>query len=206
MRGGIQDFEKLSFENGFNEQNIYKTMIETKNNNLLNDEQIKTNSLFNETKILNNNNQNTNCLIEYFEGMMMNYISLYENRGENMDKLKSLILNNDNNDNNIKIKGSGSDSNITKPTNNVDIYNYLNFIDNYEKRIYVRLIKKIFNGEEYIVDIFCVNEENNQIRDVSFQISLTLNRIRDEICKCNDYIYGNNYKITLILEKLLDKL
>ena len=35
MHGGIQDFKKLSFENGFNEQNIYKTMIEIKNNNLL---------------------------------------------------------------------------------------------------------------------------------------------------------------------------
>ena len=208
MHGGIQDFKKLGFRNGFNEQNIYKTMIETKNDNLLNDEQIKTNSLFNETKNLNIKNQNTNCLIEYFEGMMLNYISLYENKGENMDKLKSLILNNYNNDNNTntKIKGNGGDLNFTKPTNNVDIYNYLNFIDNYEKRIYVRLIKKIFNGEEYTIDILCMNEENNKIRDISFQISLIHNKIKDEICKCNDNIYGNNYKITFILEKLLDKL
>ena len=227
MHGGIQDFKKLSFENGFNEQNIYKTMIETKNDKLLNDEQIKTNSLFNETKILNTNNQNTNCLIEYFEGMMLNYISLYENRGENMDKLKSFILNNDNNDNNTntKIKGSGGDSNFTKPINNVDIYNYLNtgltnnedfnnylnFIDNYNGRIYITLINNLIN-DAYIIRIF-TSDENTKKNDISLKINLQNNKIIDnhngiynEIYIGNeDDIYGNNLFITLLLEKILNK-
>ena len=94
MQGGKYNFETLSFKNEFDELDTYKTMIKTKNDNLLNDEQIKTNSLFNETKILNTKNQNTNCLIEYFEGMMLNYISLYESRGEKVDELKKFILKN----------------------------------------------------------------------------------------------------------------
>ena len=59
MYGGLQEYNKLNLKNEFNKSDAYQTIIKTKNDNLLNDKQIKTNSLLNETKILNTKNKNT---------------------------------------------------------------------------------------------------------------------------------------------------
>ena len=62
---------------------MHQTKIKTKSDIILNDAQ---------TKPLNVINQSADYLIEYFEGMLLNYISLNEERGKRMNELKNLIL------------------------------------------------------------------------------------------------------------------
>ena len=62
---------------------IYKTKLKTKSENLINNNQIKT---------LKTKNQSADYLIEYFEGIILNYISIAEEQSERLDKLKNLIL------------------------------------------------------------------------------------------------------------------
>ncbi len=207
MHGGLEKCNKLILKNESNEDNINQTTFETKNDNLLNNEQIKTNNLLNKTKILNTENQNTNYLIEYFEGIVLSYIKLYEYRGENVDKLKKIILNN--NSTNTKIKTSKN----VEPSNIVGGDDY-NFIINYEGIINI-YIDKNTNNNTYKINIITneVNSNNFFLR-IDLQnniIEMNVKKINDRnIFIYNDNIYKNNnnyeIEITTLLEKLIIKL
>ena len=219
MYGGLQEYNKLNLKNEFNKSDVYQTMIETKNDNLLNDKQIKTNSLLNETKILNAKNQNTNYLIEYFEGIILNYINMYEYRGENVNKLKKIILNNNNT--NTKIETS---KNI-EPSNIVGGDNY-DFIINCEESIIIKINK---NTNNKIYKIYITNNPikylskgtKTDFDDFYLEIDLQNNRIvakvqrayNNNIINYNCSIYNNNNynnndekEIILLLNKLIMKL
>ena len=78
--------------------------------------QIKSKDLLNQT--LKNKSQSVDYLIEYFEGMILNYISLYEARGKKKDNLKNIILNH--NKNNNKIEGGGDEDTSDEDTSDED--------------------------------------------------------------------------------------
>ena len=82
MHGSGQDY-LTSLKKGLDVPNIRQNKIKTKSISLINNNQIKT---------LNTKNSSAEYLIEYFEGIMLNYISLAEEQGERMDELKNFIL------------------------------------------------------------------------------------------------------------------
>ena len=85
MQGGAG---ATKFNKSYNIPDLNQTKM--KNTDLMNDIKIKTktNNTLNENKIIKNKNQSADYLIKYFEGMILNYINLYESRGQNMDELK----------------------------------------------------------------------------------------------------------------------
>ena len=117
MYGGRQylyEFDTRDRINARNKyQNIYQNKIQTESKGLLN-----VNQTF-KTK-----DQSANYLIEYFEGMILNYISLCKSQDESINKLKNLILNHDKN---INFKGGNGDNEYIK---NHDIYKY--YFQNYK--------------------------------------------------------------------------
>ena len=94
MYGG-EYLRKSNLRDEFNISNLHQIGIKTESKNLINNNQI-----------FNINNQSTNYLIEYFEGIMLNYISLHEYQGIRNDKLKNFILSHNKN---IKFKGGDED-------------------------------------------------------------------------------------------------
>ena len=79
--------------------NDFKDQIKEHNNYQIKSKKFLDNDLLNQTQnnnlinqILKNENQSADYLIEYFEGMILNYISLAKERGEKLDELKNLIL------------------------------------------------------------------------------------------------------------------
>src|SRR5574344_1943752 len=98
----------------FNISDKNQNRIKMKNTDLINDINIKTNTSLNNNNNIKIKNQNAESLIEYFEGMILKYIDLYESRGENVDELKKFILNEDKytefkGENNNKLKGGYTD-------------------------------------------------------------------------------------------------
>lgn len=89
------------FKDQIKEHNDYQT----KSNDLLN-QTLKNNNLLNQSSKIKS--QSADYLIEYFEGIILNYISLNESKNKSVDKLKNFII--DNNKNN-KIKGGVIDLN-----------------------------------------------------------------------------------------------
>ena len=81
----------LNLNNKSDILNKYQSVIKTKD--LLN--QTKNKDILNKIKNSNIKNQNAESLIEYFEGMILKYINLYESRGENVDELKKFMFNED---------------------------------------------------------------------------------------------------------------
>ena len=149
MYGGAL-YNTLNLNNESDILNKYQTIIKTKD--LFNQRKIETKnkSLLDKIKITNTKNQNAEYLIKYFEGMILNYINMYESKGENMDELKKFILNEDKYDkfkkenNNITntLKG-GYDSDDTNNSSNILLS--MNDIDNNWGNIkieYCRLYEK----------------------------------------------------------------
>ena len=95
MHGGKLHLYESNLRDGINISNIHQTDIKTESKSLINNNQT--------FKI---KNQSPNYLIEYFEGIMLNYIGLYESKGIRNDKLKNFILSHDKN---IKFKGGDGD-------------------------------------------------------------------------------------------------
>ena len=91
MYGSGQEY--LSNLKKIEKSNMHQNKIKTKSDIILNDAQ---------TKPLNVENQSVDYLIEYFEGMLLKYINMYESQGKRIDTLKEFILNHDKN---TKLKG-----------------------------------------------------------------------------------------------------
>ena len=134
--------------------------IKMKNIDLMDDINIKTKmkNTLNENKIIKNKNQSADYLIKYFEGMILRYINLYESRGENVDKIKKFILNEDkytkfkseNNDNINMLKGGYSnDDNIN--TNNNEYILTLNSTD--DKWGIIKIIYNRKEKSQYLIRI-----------------------------------------------------
>ena len=182
-----------------NIRDINQNRIKMKNNDLINDINIKTNTnindllnnikfktktSLNENKTLNIKNQNTDCLIEYFEGIMLSYIGLYEAQGKRMDKLKNLILNH----NKKNIKGGTIDTKI-------NIYKY-----NWDKmNIKVDFDYRVFRN--YIITIQHNNQRHN---DFNMEIDLYNNKIKIEDKRENYEISSDIYTDTCIITKFLE--
>ena len=120
------------FKNQTKEYNNYQI----KSKDLLN-QTLKNNNLLNQSSKIKS--QSADYLIEYFEGMILNYISLAKERGEKLDELKNLILSH-----NKKNKFNGGSNNYLD--NDPEYKNYINddtktnidisLFDEYNWRIY----------------------------------------------------------------------
>ena len=126
--------------------NDFKDQIKEHNNYQIKSKKFLDNDILNQTQnnnlinqILKNENQSADYLIEYFEGMILNYISLAKERGEKLDELKNLILSH-----NKKNKFNGGSNNYLD--NDPEYKNYINddtktnidisLFDEYNWRIY----------------------------------------------------------------------
>ena len=182
-----------------------KHQIKTKS--LENNIQIKTESLINNDQIksLDTQYQSADYLIEYFEGIMLNYIKLYESQGKRMDKLKNLILGNKN----IKIKGGDKGFEYIK--NHVIYKYYYNDNDNdiplkqFDNNWgFIDININIDYQKEYIIHI---THEKNGSNKIDLIIDLQHNVIINNIEQTyNDDICGNTKNITYILETITKKL
>ena len=145
--------------------------IKMKNIDLIDDIKIKTNTSLNENKIIKDKNQSSDYLIEYFEGIIKNYINLYESRGENMDELKKIMFNNK--EKNI-IKG-GETEDIYKKNDytndalyNTNIIHFNNDIN--WGTINIKFIRCI-NSNPRVYKIFIWHADNNNT-DNSFELEI----------------------------------
>ena len=198
MHGGIQ-YDTLNLNDGL--LNEYQTIIKSKD--LLN--QTKNKDILEKIKNSNTKNQNAESLIEYFEGMILKYINLYESRGENVDELKKFILNEDkytkfeseNNDNsNNKLKGGYTD----------DMYNgnilKLNSTDNNWGKIEIEYDRIL--SRQYIIRI---SHSYNTLNAFNLEINIGNCTIMDHIYGIfNTNLYTNTTNITGILEIIIQKL
>ena len=198
MYGGRQylyEFDTRDRINARNKyQNIYQNKIQTESKGLLN-----VNQTF-KTK-----DQSANYLIEYFEGMILNYISLCKSQDESINELKNLILNHDKN---INFKGGNGDNEYIK---NHDIYKYYHkdigekitvFDDKYWKTI--KILVTVDYQKEYNIHI---THDNNGINKIDLIIDLQHNAIIDNNKRSyNDNIYDDTLNIKLIIAKLIRKL
>ena len=174
---------------------IYQTKIKAKNESLINNNQIKT---------LKTKNQSADYLIEYFEGMILNYISIAKEKDKRLDELKNLILNHKRKD---RFKG-GKNSYLD---NNSEYKNYTN--DATKTNIDITLFDKNDNNWGYIdieihVDYqkeyyMCIKHENNGFNIIDLIIDLQHNAIIDKVNRLrNDDISTNTKNITYILETI----
>ncbi len=192
-----------------NYQNIIKTKdllnqtkIETKNKNVLN----KINITDTDTK-----NQNSECLIKYFEGMMLNYIYMYESKGVNMDELKKFILSENKYD-----KFKKENNNIT---NTLKGGNYsLDTLDSpYTLRIddtnndwgiinidYHRTFQTTYKNSEYKICIshLCLHTDNAFNIEIDFKNC----KIKDNNYKIYNDLYTDSSNITNLLKIIIKKL
>ena len=101
MHGGKQHLYEFDTRDRINAQNIYKNIYQNKI-------QTESKSLLNVNQTFKTKDQSANYLIEYFEGMILSYISLNEEQGIRNDKLKNFILSHDKN----KFRG-GDENNVS---------------------------------------------------------------------------------------------
>ena len=156
-------------------------------------------------KIKNSNtkNQNAESLIEYFEGMILKYINLYESRGENVDELKKFILNEDKY---VKFKSENNDNNKLKGGYTDDMYIgnilKLNSSNNNWGKIEIEYDRIL--ARQYRIRIsHSYNTQN------AFNLEINIGN-----CTIIDYVYGifntnlftNTTNITGILEIIIQKL
>ena len=200
MYGGGQGYLS-SLKKGLDVPNIRQTKIKTKSISLINNNQIKT---------LNTKNSSADYLIEYFEGMILNYINLAEERGEKMDELKNLILshkkdkfkggNNSYLDNDPEYKNYIDDL-IKTDVNTTDVDITL-FDDNNWGYIFIEV--HIDYQKEYYIHI---THENNGLNKIDLIIDLQHNAIVDKANRLrNDDISTNTKNITYILENITTRL
>ena len=213
MHGSGQEY-LTSLKKGLDVPNIHNI----KTNRLLNNTQIKSSKSLlnnNQVKTLNTKNQSANYLIEYFEGILLNYISLAEEQGKRMDELKNLILSHKkdkfkggensylDNDPEYKnyiddpIKTDVNTTNVN--TTDVDI---TLFDDNSWGYIFIEV--HIDYQKEYYIHI---THENNGLNKIDLIIDLQHNAIVDKANRLrNDDISTNTKNITYILETITKKL
>ena len=168
-----------------------------------NDYRNKTKDLLNQTqrKSLKNKTQNANYLIKYFEGIILNYISLYEAEGKRMNEFKNLILNNKYKN---KFEGGYEENDYIK--NHPQYCNYKNDINE---------IKTIFKDKDWSKIKFEINinyqkeynihikHNNNGLNKIDLIIDLQHNAIIDNIKEsCNNNIYDNSLNINSIITKI----
>ena len=198
-----------SLKKGLDVPNIHQI----KTNRLLNNTQIKS-SKSNQLKTLNTNNQSADYLIEYFEGIMLNYISLVEEQGKRMDELKNLILshkkdgfkggNNGYLDNDPEYKNYTDDATKT----DIDIKKFINIYWSF-----ITIEVHIDYQKEYYINIkhrYTTEDENNKLIEynkIDLIIDLQHNAIIDKANRLrNDDISINTINITYILETITKKL
>lgn len=185
--------------------------IKIKNTDLMDDIKIKTNNSLNENKMIKNKNQNAESLIEYFEGMILKYINLYESRGENVDKIKKFILNEDkytkfkseNNDNINMLKGGYSYDDIINTNNNEYILK-LNSTDDKWGIIKIEYNRK--EKEKYIIHISHTYGFGDTHNDFNLEIDLHKCIITDYKYQIYSNIFTHTINITGILETIIKKL
>ncbi len=178
MQGGI-DISNFKTKNKFDLMNNYN--IKTKNNNLLN-------------QSFKNKAQNADYLIEYFEGMILNYLSLYENQENKLNKLRKIITNNIN-----KIKGGGYNINDEYPYYQNDETKPITvFYDNMWKNITINT--HIVYKTEYKIHI--IHDSDNNKLDLI--VDLQNNIIVDNISKSyNLDICENTKNINNIIDNII---
>ena len=208
MKGGLGVINNL-----YKIQDKEQLGIKVKNTDLFNNINIKTNTSSNENKTLNTKNQSANYLIEYFEGIMLNYISLDEEKGKRMDELKNLILSHKKKD---KFKGGNNSYLDNDPE-------YKNYTDD-RKNTSVNIPKfdnanwdttsievHIDYQNEYYIHIkhryYIVDDDESERNKIDLIIDLQHNAIIDKANRlCNDDICANTKNITYILETIIAKL
>ena len=202
MHGGAL-LRKSNIRDDFINQNIYQDMYQNKI-------QTENKGLLNKNQIFNTKNQSADYLIEYFEGMILNYISLYEKQGIRNDKLKNIILNN--NKNNNKIEGGGDKNNSDEYHDfNVDYSTYIddNFIQNtteYENIDWNELSIDIVRAPKYKIIIKEDINGNNDNNKIHLMINLSDNIIIDIIRKTCSNIYNNTNNINIQLSNIIKRL
>ena len=170
MYGGIL-LRKSNIRDDFINQNIYQDMYQNKI-------QTESKGLLNKNQIFNTKNQSADYLIEYFEGMILNYISLYEEQGIRNDKLKNFILSHDKN----KFKGGDGDDE-----------------DNDEDNVYIKNhdTYKYYKKDEYIKDEDILKFSEDNWKKINIEINIDYQK------EYNIYIKHNNNglnKIDLIID------
>ena len=184
--------------NDFKNQTKEYSNYQIKSKDLLN--QTQNNDLLNQT--LKNKSQSADYLIEYFHGMILNYISLYESQGKKVDNLKNFIINY--NKNNNKIEGGGKDEYLKYKNDGVvsgtTKYKNINW-----NKLSIKIDVNLSSKYEIIIkhDIDG-NDENNKIYLI---IDLYNNIIVDEIRKtCNSGICEKTNNINIQLKNIIKRL
>ena len=212
MFGGGQEYLN-SLKKGLDVPNIHNI----KTNRLLNNTQIKSSkSILYDYKIktLNTKNQSADYLIEYFEGIMLNYISLVEEQGKRMDELKNLILSHKKDEfkggKNSYLDNDPEYKNYTDDATKTDI-DIKKFINIYWSFITIEV--HIDYQKEYYINIkhrYATEGENNNLNEynkIDLIIDLQHNAIIDKANRLrNDDISINTINITYILETITKKL
>ena len=196
MHGGyLYDFNS---NNRFDMLNAYQNKI-----------QIQSKSLLNENQIFNTKDQSANYLIEYFEGMILNYISLYERQGKRMDKLKNFILNHDKN---IKFKGGDVDNKYIKDN---DTYKEYKKDEDIKDEDILPILKYKWDHINIEIDIdyrsaydIHIKHNNNEgSNNIDLIIDLQHNTIIDNIQKSyNNNLYDSTKNILYILSQITERL
>ena len=195
MHGGYSyDFNS---KNRFDMLNAYQNKI-----------QIQNKSLLNENQIFNTKDKSANYLIEYFEGIILNYISLYERQGKRMDKLKNFILSHDKN---IKFKGGDEDNKYIKEHKTYKEYkkdedikdeNILPILKYKWKHINIEI--NIDYRSTYDIHI---KHNNNELNNIDLIIDLQHNTIIDNIQKSyNNNLCDSTKNILYILSQITERL
>ena len=202
MHGGVL-LRKFDIKNDYIKQDIYQDMYQNKI-------QTESKNLLNKNQIFNTKNQSADYLIEYFEGMILNYISLNEEQGIRNDKLKNFILNHDKN----KFKGGDGDDENNDEDNvyikNHDTYKYykkdeyikdeniLKFSEDNWKKINIEI--NIDYQKEYNIYI---KHNNNGLNKIDLIIDLHHNTIIDNIQNSyNNALCDSTKNITYILSQI----
>ena len=175
--------------------------IKMKNTDLMDDFKIKmkTNNILNENKIVKNKNQSTDYLIKYFEGIIKNYINLYESRGENMNELKEIIFNNNYKN---KFKGGVDAQDLIGYTNETDQNQHPNIqmpLNNNNNRgtIYIKFYKTpnhdhairiLHAGNCFLCDQYNIINNIRSIRNILYNNGVDLNKIN----LMNNNLMNNN--------------
>ena len=200
MHGG--HLYESNLRDGINISNIHQTDIKTESKSLINNNQT--------FKI---KNQSPNYLIEYFEGIMLNYIGLYESKGIRNDKLKNFILSHDKN---IKFKGGDGDEDKDednkyikkhktykeyKKDEDVKDKDILLLEDNWKN---INIEVNVDYGSRYDIHINHSNKNNiiDLIIDLQHNTIIDNNQRSYNNCLC-DYTKNITYILTQIIERLL---
>ena len=212
MFGSGQEYLN-SLKKGLDVPNIHQN----KTNRLLNNTQIKSSKSIlnnNQIKTLNTKNSSADYLIEYFEGIMLNYISLVEEQGKRMDELKNLILSHKKDEfkggKNSYLDNDPEYKNYTDDATKTDI-DIIKFINIYWSFITIEI--HIDYQKEYYINIkhryATEGKDNNLIENnkIDLIIDLQHNAIIDKANRLrNDDISINTINITYILETITKKL